>query len=518
MKNSIRILAAFAAVLMLLGVVACGNTGSGNESTAPENTAIIDTGDDSGEEGTAANVDKDGFLLDDLPNDLKFNETVRILYWNDVERPEFEVLEDQLDGNIVSEAIYSRNINTEAKLGVTFEWTGQPGNSGERANFTQFVMNSYKDNSSFDIIAAYSRTAGMLSRRGLLVDMNSIDKNYIDTDKPWWPSALVDAVTIDGSLYFISGDISTNVLHFMYAIYYNIELLDQYHIEDPVNLVDSKQWTIDKLIELTTDTYQDADSDTKVSVGDFYGFASIYYHLDAFYTGSGLTLINPDSEDMMVISPDYFGDKEVNLVDKLGKWLTTNSCYISRKSKAVDYYYPFVEGRGLFCQNRVYMADAAYGSKNGHNLNSVTWNYGIVPTPLYDADQENYVTVIGNPFTLWGIMAGVSDERASMSTAVIESLGSQAYRRTTPALFETNMKYRYTNSGENKFARMFDILHNTISFDLGRIFSDDMIFMSEIPSIAASEGNNWAIVGKSYKTQLDARLKALIKEFEGIKK
>lgn len=63
MKNWMRILAAFAAVLMLLGTVACGNTGNGDTSTAPDDTAVVDTGDETGEEGTAANVDKDGFLL-----------------------------------------------------------------------------------------------------------------------------------------------------------------------------------------------------------------------------------------------------------------------------------------------------------------------------------------------------------------------------------------------------------------------------------------------------------------------
>ena len=77
---------------------------------------------------------------------------------------------------------------------------------------------------------------------------------------------------------------------------------------------------------------------------------------------------------MLVISPDFSGEKAINLVDQLGRWLTTDSCIT-----AGNYQASFVNGDGLFVLNRVYMADA----QNSCGLNAVEWTYGIVPVPLW---------------------------------------------------------------------------------------------------------------------------------------
>lgn len=506
MKKATRIFCALFALVMVLGAVACGtNPGDETQSSDVATTAAADV--DPVE--TANGKDENGYVLDDLPNDLNFKSTTTVLYWDDAERVEFEVLQEELDGSLVEEAIYNRNMKTEERLGTTFDWIGHPGDNGDRANFSDYVQNAYSGGTYYDIIATYSRTAGMLMQRGLLYDLNAIDESYLNLEKPWWPKELVETCTIGDSLYCLSGDVSTNVLHFMYAIYYNVELLENLQMDDPVQFVDNKTWTIDKLIEMTADQYIDNDQNGKKGDGDSYGFGTIYYHCDAFYTGSNLHLVEGSDTDLLIISPDYTSDKAVNLMDKLGKWLTTATCYVSKDGASVNYYYPFVDGNMLFCQNRVYMADNQYGTSNGHNLNSVSWTYGVLPTPLYDENQTDYITMVGNPFTLWGIMTGVNDTQASHATAVIESLGSYGYRLVTPALFETNMKYRYTNSSDDKGARMFDIMHNTLRFDLGRIFSDDLKYMSEIPTKLATEGGNWGAAMRGHIITLNKCIASL---------
>ena len=275
------------------------------------------------------------------------------------------------------------------------------------------------------------------------------------------------------------------------------------HIDDPVQFVDNKTWTIDKLIELTSNAYADLDNDGKRSEGDRYGFSTIYYHLDAFYSGSGLRLLETDPDELIVISEDFGSQKAIDLADKLGAWCVSENCYISSYNTAKTYQAPFVKGNELFCQNRVYMADQA----NGCKLHDVEWTYGIVPTTLFDTNQEEYITIVGNPFTLWGIEKGVSEEDSSRATAVIECLASYGYRGTTPALFETNMKYRYTTDEKGDSVRMFDIIHDTIDFDLGRIFSYQDGYMSEMPSKASSDGQSWG-------AQAQSKIKVVQKQIE----
>ena len=511
MKKYARIIALLLAVITVLAMAVSCAEGSGEDDTSAQ--AVNTEG--TPEETTASIYDADGYLLDNLPDNLNYNgETVKILYWSDCEREEFEITEDELSGNIVNDAIFKRNANTEERLGVKFEWYSTKGNNSNIQNFTNYVTNLYSSGGDdlVDLIGTYSRSAATCSTAGLLYDINKISNSYIDFDMPWWPKTCYDTCTIGNSLYFCSGDISTNVLHFMYCIYYNMDMLKDYaELEDPIKLVDDKKWTIDKLIEMTASIYVDSDNSGTCNYEDTYGFCSIYYGLDAFYTGSGLRLVDDDADNLLVISEDYTSQKAVDLVDKLGTWLTSDTCFIDGGNKSMDShsnYYPFVQGKCLFCQNRVYLADSQSSSK----LNEVEWNYGILPTPLYDENQDDYMTVVGNPFSLWCVMAGIDSHAAERATAVMECMASEGYRTTTPALFETNMKYRYTVGADNDGVRMFDIVHDGIDFDLGRIYSYPLNYMSESPSKAAATAGSWATQSKSLVKVLKSNIKTKVVE------
>ena len=514
MKTFTRILALICAVILLVPAFAsCANTQSSEETTAAENAQTQAPV----EEVTVDNSkDKDGYLRDDLPDEIDYKgETVSILGWEDVERPEFEILEDETGIDMVKDAIYNRNLAVEDRLGVTLEWTMQKGNNKNRAAFASYVQNCYSGGTFYDIIATYSRTAAMLCVDGLLQDINAIEDSYLNFNQPWWPECMVETCSIDDSLFFISGDISTNILHFMYAIYYNMDLLKTLNLEDPIELVDNKTWTLDKLIEMTSGLYVDLDQDGKASEGDQYGFSSSYFHLDAFYSGSGLRLVEDDPNGILKISDDFYSEKAIALADKLGAWFNQGDSYVSARGDSWDEDIPFCEGRSVFIQNRVYLADAQYSGGKGP-LREVDWEFGILPTPLYDQDQQEYITLLGNPITLWCVMANAKDPQ--MSSAVLECMASEAYRKTSPALFENNMKYRYTpdNAGKGDGARMFDIIRTNINFDLGRIFSDSLSYMSEMPSDAAANRTSWATIMKQQKVALTRAMSTLNKSLEAI--
>lgn len=511
MKLFTRITTLVLALLMVCAmVVACANNPDDPADTTPSgNVADSSNTDDPNADPNAGLYDEDGYLKDDLPEDLKYNNAeVMVLHWN-AERDEF-VSEGQTGDNIM-DAIWSRNVAIEERLGVTLKFEECEGNTSNVSKFVQKVANSFSAGEKvYDIIATYSRTAGDLAYKGYYADLNAIDENYINLEKPWWPEALTSTASVGDSLYFVSGDVSVNTLHFMYTIYYNQQLMTNLGLTDPTEYVLNHTWTLDKLIEMSSEQYQDLDQDSKQSDDDFYGFTTIYYGADAFYTGSGLKIIeSTGDDDLLKISDDYFGEKAINLVEKLGAWLTTDSCYVSNSGAAVSFAVPFVNGNALFCQNRVYLAD----NKHSSGLNDVDWKYGLVPTPLYDENQEDYITVIGNPFTLYGIMTDC-DEQSRM-TAVIECWASEGYRKTTPALFYTNMKYKYTQLDVS--AQMFDILRETQSYDMGRILGKSFASIpSELPSKAACEGRSWASQARSLQKTMPKQLNTIIEGFQKI--
>ncbi len=506
MKAFKRITALMLAILMLATIVACGGNG-GNETTTADNggtTAASGDGTTASGETTVPEgpgVDANGYQLDDLPDDLNYNgDTVSVLNWNS-EKPEFEI--EEQTGALVNDAIWQRNQNIEERLGVELVFTQQDGSVDYISAFAQHVQNAYQAGGhEYDIIPTYSRTAAVLSTRGLYYNLNDIDDNYINLEQPWWPDCITDTVTIGEGMYFITGDCSTNVLHMMYTVWFNKDLVEEYQLEDPYTLVRDKKWTLDKLIELTTNTYQDLNNNGQEDAGDFFGFVGVNYGLDAFYTGSGLRLVDlTDDGTFLKISDDYSSEKAVDLVDKLGKVCTGTDWNISGDMGTI-----FQQNQALFCQNRTYYAE--------NYLLEVDFSYGLVPTPLYDLEQEEYISVLANPITLYGIMADVAENRLSEMTAVIECWGSEGYRLTTPALFETNMQLKYSETSDE--SEMFGIVHDTINLDLGRVFSQDLQYMSEIPSKAAAAGASWASRWAVYKKPLENGLKKIVKAFQDI--
>ena len=495
MKNMTRIVALLLAVIMCGAIVACGKSGDETATTTAQNAEATTAATES---GTVEDADTGAML--DLPAELNYNgDTVSVLHW-DSEKPEFGV--EEITGALVDDAIYQRNTNIEERLGVQLQFTEQNGSVDYMAEFAQAVQNAFQSGArEYDIIPTYSRTAAILSTRGLYYNLNDIEDNYINLEQPWWPDCITDTVTIGDAIYFITGDCSTNVLHMMYTMWFNKDLITEYNLEYPVDLVRQNKWTLEKLFSMTADTFQDLNNNGQEDENDFFGFVGVNYGLDAFYTGSGLRLVELAGDDFLMISPDYSSEKAINLVDILGQRCIGNDWYIGSTMGKI-----FQDDRALFCQNRTYYAE--------NYLLEVEFSYGLVPTPKYDETQEEYISVLANPITLYGIMADVDPNRLSEMTAVIECWGYEGYKLTTPALFETNMKLKYSETSDE--SEMFDIVHSTINLDLGRVFSQDLQFMSEIPSKAAEAGAAWASRLAQYKKPLENGLKKIITSFEKI--
>ena len=122
MKLTARILALVMATLMLVGAaVACGKTEDpAATTTAADQGGAADATTAATEATTESPYDENGYLTSSLP-ELNFNgETVTILWWTDVEKPEFVV--EEVTGDLINDAIYQRNMNVQETLNVTFAW------------------------------------------------------------------------------------------------------------------------------------------------------------------------------------------------------------------------------------------------------------------------------------------------------------------------------------------------------------------------------------------------------------
>ena len=451
-----RLICMILAYLMLMPIVACGKETSEEQPTGVvTDTTVADVSGGEVTETTAAteNVDANGYLKDDLDASLNFeNKEFTLLYWSDREHEEFYV--ENVRGDLVDDALYYRNMAVEERLGVNLAYASTPGNANNLDAFVQKVNTSISaGDRAYDLVSAHSQTIGVCASKNLLYNISELD--HIDFQKPWWPEKLISQATIGDKLYFVSGDISANMIYMMYVTFFNKDLLETYHLEDPFTLVEEGKWTIDKMFEMCSGIYSDLNGNGLKDADDQFGLYTYKLLIcDSLLWGSNVVILDT-TQDTPVFSADFLGEKTLNLQEKIQHLLNdTPDGFLLSKSSA-SY---FANGLSLFWNDRCHTAITLSGAK---------LNYGIVPVAKYDEAQEQHTTAVAHPCSLYGVP--IDTQKADMTGAVLECMASESYRQVSPALYEVAFKLKY--SQDDISAHMFDIARSTVVFDLGRFMS-----------------------------------------------
>ena len=431
---------------------------------------------------------------DDLP-ELDFGgTTVAMFAWDGAANNEFFA---EADGDIVHDAIFERNKRVEERLNITLTHTMELGSYDSRNTWVKKVSQSVSaGDGAYDITAGYSMSGASLASARLVQDL--ADLPYLDFSKPWWPASLITESTCGGKLYFASGDISMNMIDYLYATFFNKDIVTSYDLDDPYQLVLDGKWTLDTMMGLSRDLYKDLDGDAKKGLGDQYGFIAYPVYVDSFFFSCGLRTTELGADGIPAVSPLFGSEKTQALLEKLNGFFKTNDGYLNNTSDAEGTKLIFTSGRALFFTTELFYA--------GASLRDANLQYGVLPVPKYDEAQKEYYTVCSFPYSLYGVPIDAKD--AEMSAAVLECLASESYRTVSPALFETAMKVKYMNDPDA--SEMFDIIRSSVVFDFGRIFNNDMsgYTYSLFRESVTGGDNNWI---SKYEKNIKVIDKALAK-------
>ena len=123
-------------------------------------------------------------------------------------------------------------------------------------------------------------------------------------------------------------------------------------------------------------------------------------------------------------------------------------------------YPAFMEGRGLFVA-RAYVQYVYYFRESDVD-------YGIVPRPKYDSNQENYYSDINYAWaTTVSVPVDVKDpERAGI---ILEALSSESLYTVTPANYTVSIVHKQLRDQDSE--RMLDIIYSSRCFDWGQFVS-----------------------------------------------
>ncbi len=385
---------------------------------------------------------------------------ISVLYWSDRQHEEF--ISDQQSGEIVNDAIFSRNIAIEYRIGIKQKFIPCLGNASNATVWQKYIITDVAAGmGEFDIAAGYSLSMASTSALGTFKNLLDPRFNQLNLEHPWWISDLTREMTINDRLFFLSGDISLNAIYMMYACYVNQNMVKTLGLDHVPTLVKDGKWTYDKMIQMSSGVYSDLNDNKAKDLGDRFGYMTSGIHTDPWFYGSGATMLE-NKNGTLQMSTSLNSDAAAMALDKAASllWRSNDGLYTTSTSHQIT---EFASGRLLFMTDYI---DATLDLE-GSNV-----KYCVVPFPKYDINQAEYVTVMGNPSTLFSVSICNEDTEFPMLSAYLEVLASESYRELTPAIFERSFRINYTTQSEQK--QMFDLIRDSICIDAGRLFSSEL--------------------------------------------
>lgn len=171
---------------------------------------------------------------------------------------------EDLDGEVLNDAIFERNRTIEEAYGVTIEALYS---SNVKTDVPKYIT---AGDDAFDVMFCAIDNSSSFITGGYTLDFNEIEN--IDLDREWWDREIIRDWTINGRLYLLTGDISPSVNMRIYAMSFNKDMCNDLGIEYPYQKVLDGQWTLDYFSKFVRGINSDLNGDGKMDWNDRWGF------------------------------------------------------------------------------------------------------------------------------------------------------------------------------------------------------------------------------------------------------
>ena len=487
MKKTLRLIALFLLVSQVLVSCGEGKNGTTNDTTTDTQT-------------TETEITEKDPNDDDLPDGLDFGgREYRVMTYKDgnlpttnTAWPNYIEVESET-GDLVNDAAYKRNREVEERLDVTIVCNELPDFEVVKA-VRQSVM---AQDDSFDMAVFWSGPQMLgLIQDGALIDVNSTE--YIDLSKPYYSKSMTETYRFGESNYMFAGKYPYPQFASVYLLF-NKDLFENYHLEDPYELVRSGKWTLDKFAEMVKGKYSDLNGDSKYDIDDMYGLSAFEIIYNYFYFSAGGRVVSNGKNGFTY---EMNTDRSISIMEKLVALIDSEDTYAATPGDPKIRYKNFTDGHSLFC---------LYTS-SFYALRDMEFDFGILPLPKFDEAQENYMT-----YQVGGICAmpsTVSD--TAFASAVTEALFSTSGKLMTKPFiqkFVENKLLRDEGSQE-----MYRLLTDTASYEVTRLIDPTNGIASDLKPIvellvarSTDVSSRWAsikdVVTKSYDELYDQMMK-----------
>jgi len=410
-------------------------------------------------------------------------------------------------GELLNDSIYNRNLKIAELYNVKFSENGVGDYFTPSTMLKQAVI---ADSDEYDLYYLVEREA-----YSIILDKYALRPDqlpFVDPSQPWYFQDMNEQLSLNGILLMAYGADSITSYENSAIMLFNQQIFTNEGFENPYDMVRNGTWTVDKVLEIAETSARDLNGDGILNDYDQLGIVS---ELDFMYSSlwvgaekpvvkilesipTFMTLIDESLITLMqkistyANMPGVMFDVFYDICDKYSEWQE-----ISEPGRAVSDM--------IFSSGTAAMRITSIGALK--NLREMEDNFGVLPLPKYDENQEKYHTrAIGG---LYGTVPSTT-QNANNISIILEALAAESYVSLMPAFCETVLKDKYTRDPDSQ--EMMDLILNNLYQDLG-----DAVFNKAFEpynNLFAAGKDTFASETAKYEKQINTLITSYIEKAE----
>jgi len=448
----IKILRLFLVLLLLTALISCGSESktSGNDATSPENL------DNFQNESLPTNTDAP--IYPELPA-ADFGGKIYTILNREGPHIWDQFIAEEQNGDPINDALYLRKVFIEDRYNVQIRQF-VPGDGNKTINAAKTSVKA--GDNTYSLIQLEIMDLGTLANAKFLADWYEMPYINENLQYNWWDQNLNCDLTVNGKLYMQDGQLIIKDDLRLTCMYFNKGMFQEFNLEYPYQSVRDGKWTIDKMIELSKGINRDLDGNGVMDQYDQWGFMSEHQAGLHFYQGAGerSVTINKDGVPELTLG----GQRSLNVIEKILQ-ITSDPMAMFHADTIKGAADVWLQANAYFQEDRFLIRSSIF-LPIVESLRSMETDFGIIPFPKFDEQQENYYSTA----TQWGYaVAFPKTADPEFAGFITEALARESVTTLTPAFYDVSLRTKYARDDESE--DMLDIIFGNKIYDIGVLFS-----------------------------------------------
>ena len=395
-----------------------------------------------------------------------------------------DIIAEELNGSTMNDLVYNRNTAVSELYNVVI--------SAEEMGYDSINNIAKQDAQAGDMsyeLYLTNYTANSLASGGFLYDFCTLP--HVDLEQEWWDQNEKEDLTIYGKLYMAIGDISPTELLTSECILFNKKLFDDNGMAYPYDAALNGEWTIDMLLELADGLTTDLNGDGEIKVADdLFSVTCWSDYAQTLFYGMGGDMSYVDNDGSVVLDIDV--EQCANIYAKAYALLKgTNGNYeIEQHERS---FKVFEEGRAYFCGITFQKIETF--------LREMEDDYGVLPNPKYDVNQQNYSTCVSGAGSMVIVPKSCTDPEFVGS--LLEGTAALSYDMITPDLIDVLASTKNVRDMES--SEIVQLIIRNRNFDTARMHdaSPDTFTEQLLRKDSTDVASYFASQEKNYLTKVE---------------